>query len=155
MVMLPAAGKPPSLATDCVVIDARGRLLAVRRANPPFAGQLALPGGFVEAGETVEAACRRELAEETGLVVDTLRLIGVYSEPGRDPRGPIVSVAYLARVGEVAPRAGDDAAAAVWIDLDQAAGLAFDHARIVADARAMLDQSAASVRSFAKDPQAR
>mgnify|MGYP001254059252 CR=1 FL=1 len=129
---------PPRLATDCVVLDAGGRLLAVRRARPPFAGRLALPGGFVEPGETVEQACRRELAEETGVEVGALRLVGVYSEPGRDPRGPVVSIAYLAQVESCAPRAGDDAGFAAWIDRKEAASLAFDHARIVADALALL-----------------
>jgi 8-oxo-dGTP diphosphatase len=127
----------PLLATDCVVLDARGRLLVVRRKFAPFAGQLALPGGFVETNETVEAACRRELAEETGVRVDALRLVGVYSEPGRDPRGPVASVAFLARVDAAEATAGDDAAAVAWIDPAEARALAFDHARIVADALAI------------------
>lgn len=126
----------PRIAADCVVFNPAGRLLVIRRANPPFAGQLALPGGFVEAGESVDSACRRELFEETGLTVGALRLVGVYSEPGRDPRGPVVSIAYLARVGDVEPRAGDDAAATQWIAPEEAKGLAFDHDHIVADALA-------------------
>lgn len=132
-----AAPVTPLLATDCVVLDERGRLLVVRRRYPPFAGQLALPGGFVETDESVEAACRRELAEETGVRVDAIRLVGVYSEPGRDPRGPVASVAFLARVDAAEPIAGDDAADAAWIDPAEAGALAFDHARIVADALAI------------------
>ncbi|MEW5962209.1 MAG: NUDIX hydrolase [Pseudomonadota bacterium] len=132
-----AAPVTPLLATDCVVLDARGRLLVVRRRFPPFSGQLALPGGFVETDETVEAACRRELAEETGVTVDEIRLVGVYSEPGRDPRGPVASVAFLAHVDAAEPVAGDDAATAEWIDPSMAGELAFDHARIVADALAI------------------
>lgn len=127
----------PLLATDCVVLDARGRLLVVRRKFPPFADELALPGGFVETDETVEAACRRELAEETGVRVDALTLVGVYSEPGRDPRGPVASVAFLARVDAAEAVAGDDAAAIAWIDPGEAGTLAFDHARIVVDALAI------------------
>ena len=91
-----SAPKTPLLTTDCVVRDANSRVLLIRRKNEPFKGAYALPGGFVDIGETVEAACRREVREETGLNVDALRLIGVYSDPGRDPRGHTVSVAYAA-----------------------------------------------------------
>lgn len=129
----------PALTTDCVVFDARGRVLLIRRGNPPFEGSYALPGGFVEVGESVEDACRRELSEETGLDVGNLRLIGVYSDPGRDPRGHTCSVAFLARVGSASPIAGDDAAAADWVENWRAQGLAFDHAQILADAERLLD----------------
>ena len=73
--------KTPVLTTDCVVCDGAGRVLLIRRKNEPFKGAYALPGGFVEIGETTEAACRREVLEETGLRVDELQLIGVYSAP--------------------------------------------------------------------------
>ena len=73
--------KTPLLATDCVVRDSAGRVLLIRRKNEPFKGAYALPGGFVDIGETTEEACRREVLEETGLSVDDLQLIGVYSEP--------------------------------------------------------------------------
>ena len=69
-------------------------MLLIRRKHDPYAGCYALPGGFVEIGETVEAACRREAREETGIEVGELRLVGVYSDPSRDPRGHTVSVAY-------------------------------------------------------------
>jgi len=85
--------KRPSLAVDCVVFDPGGRLLLIRRRNPPFLGQYALPGGYVEYGETTEHAAARELAEETRLVAANLSLIGAYSDPHRDPRGHMVSVA--------------------------------------------------------------
>ena len=124
----------PWLTVDSVVFDERDRLLLVRRKNPPYRGQFALPGGFVENGETTEHAARRELEEETGVKVANLRLIGVYSDPGRDPRHHVVSVAYLALVKSPTVRAGDDAATASfiadWKDLD----FAFDHRRILADA---------------------
>ncbi len=128
----------PALTTDCVVFDDRGRVLLIRRKYPPFQGGYALPGGFVEIGERTDDACRRELIEETGLKVGDLRLIGVYSDPGRDPRGHTCSVAYLARVAEAEPRAGDDAAAAEWVDDWRSQALAFDHAQILADAERML-----------------
>jgi 8-oxo-dGTP diphosphatase len=134
--------RTPLISVDCVVIDARGWVLLVRRRHPPFKGRLALPGGFVEIGETVEAACRRELFEETGVRAGQLRLIGVYSDPSRDPRGHNCSVAFLTRVGRAKARAGDDAAAAEWIKNGSRLPLAFDHAKILGDARALLGKAA-------------
>jgi len=128
----------PALTTDCIVFDARGYVLLIRRKYDPFKGALALPGGFVDVGETVENGCRRELKEETGLEVGALRLVGVYSDPERDPRGHTCSIAYLAQVGRLEPRAGDDAAAAEWIADWRAETLAFDHAQILADAERLL-----------------
>ena len=126
--------KHPILAADCVVFDPGGRLLLIRRKYPPFCGKYALPGGHVEYGETTEHAAARELAEETGLVAVNTSLIGVYSDPHRDPRGHMVSIAYRIAVAHHNPRAGDDAAdaefVANWEDLD----LAFDHRNIVDDA---------------------
>jgi 8-oxo-dGTP diphosphatase len=128
----------PALTVDCVVIDGEGRLLLIRRGNPPFKGKYALPGGFVDVGETVEDACRRELMEETGVKAGRLALIGVYSDPHRDPRGHTCSVAFLSRVARAEPKAGDDAAAAEWVKGWSKLDLAFDHAKIVSDARRML-----------------
>lgn len=129
--------RQPALAADCVVFDPQGRLLLIRRRNPPFQGQYALPGGFVENGETAEQAAARELAEETGLAATSLSLIGVYSDPGRDPRQHVISIAYLVRVADFLPRAGDDAAGAEFIADWQGETLAFDHNKIVADALAL------------------
>ena len=126
--------RQPTLAADCVVFDPQGRLLLIRRKNPPFQGQYALPGGFVEYGETAEQAAARELAEETGLVATSLSLVGVYSDPGRDPRGHTVSIAYRVRVADIVPHAGDDAAGAEFVADWQREALAFDHNHIVADA---------------------
>ena len=98
--------------------------------NDDKVNAFALPGGFVDLGETVEDACRRELLEETGLAAVKIALIGVYSDPLRDPRGPTVSVAYLAEI-EGRPTAGDDAAAAVWVAGWQRKVLAFDHRQIL------------------------
>ena len=131
--------KTPSLTVDCVVFDSDDRLLLIRRAHAPYTDRYALPGGFVDVGETVEAAALRELKEETGVEGRIIRLIGVYSDPDRDPRGHTVSVAFLAAADGAAPRAGDDAAAAAfmadWRDLSYA----FDHARIIADARKLME----------------
>ncbi len=130
--------KTPALTADCVVIDAKGRLLLIRRGRPPFKGKYALPGGFAEIGETIEDACRRELMEETGIKAGKLELLGVYSDPSRDPRGHTCSVVYLTRVARATPKAGDDAAAAEWVEDWWKLELAFDHARIVSDARRRL-----------------
>jgi 8-oxo-dGTP diphosphatase len=126
--------KTPSLTVDCVVIDRQRRVLLIRRKNPPFQGQYALPGGFVDIGETVEDACRRELAEETGATVGRIELVGVYSDPKRDPRGHTCAVAYLAKGRSSKVNAGDDAAAAEWVSDWRKVELAFDHKQIVTDA---------------------
>jgi 8-oxo-dGTP diphosphatase len=136
-----AAPKVPQLTTDCVIFDPAGCVLLVRRKHEPFAGSHALPGGFVEMGETVEGACRREVREETGIEVDDLCLVGVYSDPKRDPRGHMVSVTYATVLpSTVSPRAGSDAASAEWVKDWRRVALAFDHAQILADAEAMLKQ---------------
>ncbi len=127
-----AGPETPNLMVDVVIPSGRGIVL-IRRASDPFEGQWALPGGFVEIGETVEAAATREAAEETGLAVELARLVGVYSDPERDPRGHNVSVAYLARVIGGALIAATDAAEVAVLDPDSVE-LAFDHRRIVADA---------------------
>jgi 8-oxo-dGTP diphosphatase len=127
--------KTPALTTDCVVFDAQGRVLLIRRKHPPFEGEYALPGGFVDIGETVEAACRRELREETGLDAADLRLIGVFSKPGRDPRGHTVSIAFLATLtSDAPPVAGDDAASAEWVADWKGVAIAFDHSQILQQA---------------------
>lgn len=127
--------KTPVLTTDCVIHDQDGRVLLIRRKNEPFRGSYALPGGFVDIGETVEAGCRREVLEEAGIEVGELRLVGVYSDPRRDPRGHTVSIAYLALLpSALAPRAGSDAEAAEWVKDWRNLKLAFDHAQILDDA---------------------
>lgn|SRR5262245_3851958 len=133
-----AKPKTPLLAADCVVFDAKGRVLLIKRKHPPYQGHYALPGGFVDIGETVEDACRRELAEETGLIAGRLRLVGIYSDPQRDPRGHTCSAVFLAKWARGRARAGDDAASAEWVADWRKADLAFDHARILADACKMV-----------------
>jgi 8-oxo-dGTP diphosphatase len=123
----------PSLAVDAVWTR-RGRVLLVRRGRPPFRGELALPGGFVEIGETVEQAVLRELKEETGLRGRVGPLVGVYSDPKRNPAKHTVAVVFriLGRGG--VPRGGDDAASAQWVPLEPFPRLAFDHGQILRDA---------------------
>lgn len=127
----------PMLTVDTVVLtrEATPSLLLIQRGNPPFAGDWALPGGFVDEGETVAEAAPRELGEETGLQAGPLEMLGVYDTPGRDPRGWTVSVVYLARIpARVEVKGGDDASDARWFAVDELPELAFDHAVIVADA---------------------
>jgi len=127
--------KTPALTTDCVIFDNTGRVLLIRRKNGPFKDSYALPGGFVDIGETLEAACRREVHEEVGIELGDLSLVGVYSDPKRDPRGHTVSVAYLALLSLVVPpRAGSDAEGAELIKDWRKLSLAFDHAMIIGDA---------------------
>jgi 8-oxo-dGTP diphosphatase len=124
----------PALTVDAVVFDAQDRLLLIRRKFPPFKGRYALPGGFVEIGETVEKAAARELEEETGLKSKSLRLVGIYSDPKRDPRRHTVSVAFLVQTTGKKPQAGDDADAAAFVAGWRDEKLAFDHNKIVTDA---------------------
>jgi 8-oxo-dGTP diphosphatase len=123
----------PLLTVDVVIelADRMGRpIVLIERRNPPSG--YALPGGFVDVGETVEAAAVRESREETGLEVTLTRLLGVYSDPARDPRGHTASVVYVGEArGE--PRAGDDAARVIVADPRDPPPLAFDHARILAE----------------------
>ena len=110
-----------------------GGIVLVRRKHPPPGW--ALPGGFVEAGESVAAAARRELREETGLDVELTELFHVYADPARDPRGPTLSVVFIGRARGT-PVGADDAAEARVFPLDALpAPLAFDHGLILADYR--------------------
>ncbi|QHC30850.1 NUDIX domain-containing protein [Streptomyces sp. HF10] len=124
--------------TADVVCVRDGAVLLIERGWPPHKGQLALPGGHVDPGETSRAAAARELLEETGVGVDPwdMELIGIYDAPERDPRGRYVTAAYLVTVPTgITAQAGDDAAAVRWVPLSDAHGLAFDHTDIVTAAR--------------------
>jgi 8-oxo-dGTP diphosphatase len=121
----------PSLTVDGVLVQ-NGGVLLVRRKYDPFRGAWALPGGFVEYGETVEQAVVREVREETGIAARIVRLAGVYSEPDRDPRGHTVSVVFLL-AGDGEPHGASDAADARFFPLDDLPDLAFDHGRIIRD----------------------
>jgi 8-oxo-dGTP diphosphatase len=123
------------LAVD-LVIRRMDEVLFIKRKNDPFKGMLALPGGFVDEDESVTQAAIRELFEETGVRIEErdLRLIGVFSDVNRDPRGRVISVAYNCQVlSKTRARAGDDAAEVIWLPEFTALqiGLAFDHALIL------------------------
>ncbi len=124
----------PALTVDAVIVDAVRGVVLIRRRNPPFQGAWALPGGFVDVGESCPEACRREAAEETSLDVEVVGLVGVYSAPDRDPRFHTVSVVYLCRRIGGRLAGADDAAEARWFADLRGVDLAFDHAAILADA---------------------
>jgi 8-oxo-dGTP diphosphatase len=128
----------PSVTVDVVLFTIRRgglSILLIRRKNPPFKGHWALPGGFVDPDENLEHAAARELQEETGIVQTALTQLGAFGDPGRDPRGHTVSVAFSAFVvAPMKPVAADDAAEAEWVAVStlKRARFAFDHARIIA-----------------------
>lgn len=122
----------PAPTVDAVIFDPAQGVLLVERANPPLGW--ALPGGFVDYGETCEQAAVREVREETGLNVTLTSILGVYSDPARDPRQHTMSVVYTAQAADLgALQAGDDAKTARFFPLGSLPPLAFDHARILAD----------------------
>ena len=127
----------PAVTADCVVItkEAEPKVLLIQRGADPYKGCWAFPGGFMNMDETTEQCAIRELEEETGLKVSTVRQIGAYSKVDRDPRGRTITVAYLAIIDKPAQVTGqDDAAKAEWFPLSALPELAFDHADIMADA---------------------
>ncbi|MDX8031217.1 NUDIX domain-containing protein [Lentzea sp. BCCO 10_0856] len=146
----PSDFPPFAVTVDLVVLTVRGDALCallVRRGEAPFRGRWALPGGFVQVDEAVDAAAVRELSEETGVSGLHLEQLGTYGEPRRDPRMRVVSVAYLALAPDLpVPVAGTDAADASWVPVGEVGPLAFDHARILGDgverARAKLEYTA-------------
>ena len=127
----------PALTVDLVIFSLREKrlhVLLVQRAQAPFSGKWALPGGFVEIHESLEEAALREMAEETGLQHAFLEQLYTYGEPERDPRDRVVTVAYFALIPADAafrPEGGSDAHQARWFAIDNLPDLAFDHEQIV------------------------
>lgn len=129
--------KLPTLALDALV-ESKGRILLIKRLHEPFKGCWAFPGGRMDYGESPEEGCLRELREETCLHGKIGRLVGVYGDPKRDPRGHVVSIAYAVHVDDISGlKASDDAQEAQFFPLEEARApsfrLAFDHARILDD----------------------
>jgi 8-oxo-dGTP diphosphatase len=128
----------PSVTVDCVVfgldLGAKDlKILLIQRKKDPFAGLWAFPGGFVEESETLEQSAKRELQEETGIARLYLEQLYSFGDPGRDPRGHTVTVAYyaLVKLSDHAPKAADDAKAVDWFSVSKPPKLAFDHAMIL------------------------
>lgn len=123
------------ITVDIVIFTIQGgvlKVLLVKRGIPPFAGQFAIPGGFVLEGESLEQAALRELQEETGIADVYLEQLYSFGEPGRDPRGRVVTVAYFALISaERVLAAGGDAAGAQWATFGDLPSLAFDHKQIL------------------------
>ena len=130
-----------TMTVDMVIVY-KDHLLLIERRKWPYQGMWALPGGKLDEGESLEQAAARELYEETGVGGIPLLQVHTYSDPGRDPRGRYVSVAYAAVLPhEIAIQAGDDATSADWFPIDHLPLLAFDHARIVHETLAHLHHS--------------
>jgi len=128
----------PSVTVDIVLFH-HNEVLLIKRAREPFKGQWALPGGFVDENESLEAAAARELKEETGLYGISLQQVGAFGDPGRDPRGHTVSIAFAALLeNRLEAKASDDAEDARWHSGARPPKLAFDHKKIVRLARERL-----------------
>ena len=128
--------KRPSITVDAVITAEDRKLVFIRRKNPPFQGLWALTGGYVEYGETLEEALMREVKEETGLVVEIKNIVGVYSDPERDPRGHTITVCFLTKKIGGNLRANSDASDVNCFSPKEALelDLAFDHKKILKDA---------------------
>jgi 8-oxo-dGTP diphosphatase len=122
---------------DLIIEIGGGRIVLIRRRNPPPGW--ALPGGFLEYGESLEQAALREAKEETGLDVELIRQLHTYSDPHRDPRGHTVSTVFIARAGGE-PKAGDDAGDVQVCSLSDLPPLAFDHAQVLQDYKRWQEQ---------------
>lgn len=130
----------PQVTVDIAVFareDDEWHILLIRRKKPPFEGQWALPGGFVDLDEDLPDAAARELQEETGATGVYLEQRGTYGHPNRDPRGRTITVVYAGLLKSIPSgiRGADDAVEADWFPLDDLPRLAFDHAQIIADCR--------------------
>jgi len=123
------------IPTVDVILQHGSKVLMIRRKKDPFKVQLALPGGFVNEGETVEDAMKREALEETSLEVEPIEILGVYSDPRRDPRKHITTTVFVGIIVGGSDSAGDDAASIEWVELAdiEKQQIAFDHITILRD----------------------
>jgi 8-oxo-dGTP diphosphatase len=130
-----------SVTADAVLFaEKEGQIyvLLIKRGNEPYKGYWAFPGGFLNMDETVARCAERELEEETGIVLTGMQLVGIYSDVERDPRGRVITAAYTAMTTMPEAVASDDAAAAQWWPLNDLPELAFDHDKILEDAKRVL-----------------
>src|SRR5215212_7161213 len=151
--------KNPVPAVDFIIINDgdennNSKILLVTRKNDPFKGMLSIPRGLINAGETAEDAMRREAKEETSRVVEPIAILGVYSDPRRDPRMHTLSVTFITRTVQGNEDASDDAAALKWVETEheldsliESKRIAFDHSKIPRDFKKWLKSSRASVDS--------
>lgn len=143
----------PVPAVDFLISkDDNSKVLLVRRKNDPFKEMLSIPGGFMNEGETAEDAMTREAKEETSLVVEPIAILGVYSNPERDPRMHTISVTFITRIVQGNEDARDDAADLRWIDVEdeldsliQSKQIAFDHSKILSDYKKWIKAARSSV----------
>ena len=137
----------PAVTVDIALVTRAKplRVLLIQRKNEPVAGAWALPGGFVDESEPLPVAAARELVEETGVEAEELEQLHAFGDPGRDPRGWTISVAFLARVDQAAlrPEAADDAREVKWFSLAKLPALAFDHAEILKRVRTRIQDRTA------------
>ena len=127
----------PAVTTDCVIFGFDGselQVLLIERGIEPFKGKWAFPGGFLNMDETAGEGALRELKEETGLENAYIEQFNTYSDPGRDPRERVITIAHYALVRIQEVKGGDDAAKAQWFPIDEVPQLAFDHDKILRDA---------------------
>ncbi len=128
----------PAVTVDAIVFAFSGEgkeVLLIQRKHPPFQGQWAFPGGFLDSNETLEQAIRRELQEETGLVLDSLKQFKTFSDLERDTRGRTISTVFVSVIDKkMAVKASDDALSAKWFPLSNLPILAFDHKEILREA---------------------
>jgi 8-oxo-dGTP diphosphatase len=128
-----------AITVDSVVFcnaNSEFKVLLIKRKKDPFKDHWALPGGFINESEDLETAAKRELKEETGVVVETMEQVRAFGAPGRDPRCRTISIAFVSRIFcEESLRAGDDAAEAAWVSIENLPNLAFDHAEIIEAAK--------------------
>ncbi len=124
----------PAVTTDCVIFGFDGmklNVLLIERGIEPYKGRWAFPGGFLNMDESAEEGAKRELKEETNLTAEYMEQFGTFSDPNRDPRERVITIAYFALVKLQNVVGGDDAAKAQWFPIDQVPALAFDHDRIL------------------------